>query len=86
MAWVPPRPSKSRKSNLGGEGKGFIDEVRLELGSEIKEAEFRMEPAASEAHWPECDTGFMVSGCWGTGKGWLREWGRLRKVVSEEEK
>lgn len=50
MAWVPPRPSKSRKSNLGGEGKGFIDEVRLELGSEIKEAEFRMEPAASEAH------------------------------------
>lgn len=50
MAWVPPRPSKSCKSNLGGEGKGFIDEVRLELGSEIKEAEFRMEPVASEAH------------------------------------
>lgn len=49
MAWVPPCPSKGRKSNPGGEGKGFAGEVRLESGSETKEAEFRMGSAASEA-------------------------------------
>lgn len=37
---VPPCTAKSCSSNLGDEGKGFINEIRCELGSENKEEEF----------------------------------------------
>ena len=39
-ASVPPCPAKSCSSNLGDEGKGFINEIRRQLGSENKEEEF----------------------------------------------